>query len=131
MRQSCDATSLIGVCIACMKCEMHLSLLWLGGAVQAQVCVAVQVEEGLQHIQHLGHLGENEGLMPACLQLVQQLRQLLQCAIQVRQVLAVTRAASSCEAHSCEYPVFCHRGGDAGFASACLQLVQQLCQLLQ
>ncbi len=52
---------------------MHLSLLRLGGAVQAQVGVAVQVEEGLQHIQHLGHLGEDESLVPATLQLVQQL----------------------------------------------------------
>ena len=38
----------------------------------------MQVEEGLQHIQHLSHLCEDEGLMPTCLQLVQQLRQLLQ-----------------------------------------------------
>ena len=38
----------------------------------------MQVEEGLQHIQHLSHLCEDERLVPSGLQLVQQLRQLLQ-----------------------------------------------------
>ena len=55
-----------------------LSLLRFGGAIQPEVGVAMQVEEGLQHIQHLGHLGEDEGLVAASLQLVQQLCQLLQ-----------------------------------------------------
>ncbi|KAA6418753.1 MAG: hypothetical protein FRX49_11241 [Trebouxia sp. A1-2] len=59
-----------------IKGKTHLSLLGLGGAIQAQV------EEGLQHIQHLGHLGEDEGLVPASLQLVQQLCQLLQSSSQ-------------------------------------------------
>ena len=100
----CDATSLIGVRTGCMRGETHLSLLRLSGAVQAQVCVGVQVQEGLQHIQHLGHLGEDEGLVPACLQLVQQLCQLLQPALQVRPALAVTYADSNCEANSCAHP---------------------------
>ena len=56
----------------------NLSLLRLGGAVQAQVGVGVQVKESLQHVQHLGHLGEDQRLVTSRLQLMQQLCQLLQ-----------------------------------------------------
>jgi hypothetical protein len=34
----------------------HLALLRLCAAIQAHVHMAMQVEEGLQHIKHLGHL---------------------------------------------------------------------------
>lgn len=61
----------------CLQKRTDLALLRLGGAVQAQVGVGVQVQEGLQHIQHLGHLCEDQGLVPSSLQLVQQLCKLL------------------------------------------------------
>jgi len=40
------------------KTHLHedLALLWLGGSVQTHVGVGVQIEEALQHVQHLGHL---------------------------------------------------------------------------
>lgn len=43
----------------------------------------MQVEEGLQDVQHAGHLGEDERLVPACLQPMQQPCQLLHQGVQV------------------------------------------------
>ena len=45
--------------------------------IPAQVGVSVDVEEGLQYIQHLGHLREDECLVTACLEACQQRCQLL------------------------------------------------------
>lgn len=59
-------------------------MLRFGGAVQPEVGVAMQIEEGLQHIQHLGHLGEDEGLVAASLQLIQQLCQLLHSHVVIK-----------------------------------------------
>ena len=56
----------------------YLSLLRLGGAIKPQVGVAMQIQKGLQHIKHLGHLSEDERLVPSCLELPQQLCQFLQ-----------------------------------------------------
>lgn len=36
--------------------HQDLALLRLGGSIQPHVRVAVQVQERLQHVQHLGHL---------------------------------------------------------------------------
>lgn len=84
-KNRCSALNRVSASAACSKVQHEqskaracLSLLRFGGAVQPEVGVAMQVEEGLQHIQHLGHLGEDEGLVTASLQLVQQLCQLLQ-----------------------------------------------------
>ena len=57
-----------------------LSLLHAGGSVQAEVPVAVVVEEGLQDVQHLGHLGEDQHAVAAHLQPTQQHVQGLQLA---------------------------------------------------
>ena len=43
-----------------------------GGAVQPQINVAVVVEESFQHVQHPGHLGEDESPVTSRLQLAQQ-----------------------------------------------------------
>ena len=56
---------------------MHLALLGLGGAVKAAVGVAVQIEEGLQDVQHTRHLREHQRTAALCLQPPQQRRQLL------------------------------------------------------
>lgn len=54
-----------------------LTLFRFGGPVQAEIHVAMQVQKGLQHIQHLGHLGEDKRLVAPCLELMQQHCQLL------------------------------------------------------
>ena len=38
----------------------------------------MQVQEGLEHIQHARHLGEDQGFVAPLLQLVKKSRQLLQ-----------------------------------------------------
>ena len=50
-----------------------LSLLDPRGAVQPEVDVAVVVEEGLEDVEHLGHLGEDEDAVAAALQLREEL----------------------------------------------------------
>ena len=66
-----------------------LSLLHSGGAIQTEVAVAMVVEEGLQNIQHLGHLSEDEHPVAAHLQLTQQHIQRLQLAWQQNPALPV------------------------------------------
>lgn len=66
-----------------------LSLLHSGGAIQTEVAVAMVVEEGLQNVQHLGHLSEDEHPVAAHLQLTQQHIQRLQLAWQQNPALPV------------------------------------------
>ena len=58
----------------------NLSLLHSGRTIQAEVAVAMVVKEGLQNIQHLGHLSEDEHAVAASFQLTQQHIQGLQLA---------------------------------------------------
>ena len=46
-----------------------LTHLHLGGAVQPHVDIAVVVEEGLQDVQHAGHLGEDQHTVAATVQI--------------------------------------------------------------
>lgn len=58
----------------------HLSLLHAGAAIQAEVDVSVVVEELLQHVQHAGHLSEDQHPVAASFQLPQQRVEGLQLA---------------------------------------------------
>lgn len=57
--------------------HQYLPLFWLGGAVQPQVCVSIQIEEHFQDIQHFGHLGEDEGFVATRFQCLKENCQLL------------------------------------------------------
>ena len=56
----------------------HLAMLHTGSSVKAKVAICMVVEESLQHIQHFGHLGEDEDSMTLTLQLPQECVQNLQ-----------------------------------------------------
>jgi hypothetical protein len=58
-----DEAEILGVVVE--PFHEQLAHLHLGGAVQPHVDVAVVVEEGLQDVQHAGHLGEDEHTMAA------------------------------------------------------------------
>ena len=57
-----------------------LTLFDLGRTIEPQISVAVIVQERLQNIQHLGHLGEDENAMMTRFQVVEQGRKDLQLA---------------------------------------------------
>lgn len=64
----------------------HLSLLHAGAAIQAEVDVSVVVEELLQHVQHAGHLSEDQHPVAASFQLPQQRVESLQLTCTWKQI---------------------------------------------
>ena len=57
-----------------------LPLVHLGRAVQSQVRVAADVDPALEHVEHLGHLREDEAAVPTRVQLAQQRAEHLELA---------------------------------------------------
>lgn len=90
-------SSLASVSMATVRLT-HLSLLHACAAIQAEVDVSVVVEELLQHVQHAGHLSEDQHPVAASFQLPQQRVESLQltCAWKQMEMTCFERPLQTC-----------------------------------